>query len=252
MRLRILGSGTSLGVPVIGCDCDVCRSADPRNNRTRTSVLIQDQGRTLLIDTSTDFRRQALDADIRRIDAVLYTHDHADHISGLDDLRPFNFRQAEEIPVYGNQATMDNIRRRFSYIFENTQRGGGKPQIIMNNVDGPFVAADFHVTPVPLLHGQLSILGYRIGNFAYCTDVSEIPESSYSLLDGLDVLVIDALRYKPHPTHFSLEEALEAIDRIRPKQAFLTHMTHSFEYTILEGQLPDHIHPAYDGLVIDL
>lgn len=252
MKLRILGSATSIGVPVIGCDCPVCTSEDRRNFRTRTSAVFEENGRSLLVDTSTDLRLQALWFDLDRVDAVVLTHAHADHIGGLDDLRSFNFRQGDDIPVFGNAATIDQVRTRFGYIFETTQIGGGKPMVNLHTVDGPFEAAGFSVQPVWLKHGALDIFGFRVGDAAYCTDVSEIPEASYALLEGLEVLVIDALRYKAHPTHFSLDQALGEIRRIRPRRAVLTHLTHVFDHAELAASLPDAVEPAYDGLVIDL
>ena len=252
MKLRILGSATSIGVPVIGCDCPVCTSSDPHNFRTRTSATFEHDGRVLLIDASTDFRMQALRHKLERVDAVLLTHAHADHVGGLDDLRGFNFLQREVIPVHAGARTLREVRLRFAYIFEETQVGGGKPMIDLVPIDGPFKAADFHVTPVPLFHGELKILGFRVGRAAYCTDVSEIPEESFPLLEDLDVLVIDALRHKRHPTHFNLEQALEAIERIRPRRAVLTHLTHVFDHAALAAELPDFVEPAYDGLVIEL
>lgn len=252
MRLKILGSATSIGVPVVGCRCEVCISDDPKNMRTRASVIIEDKGRTLLIDTSTDLRFQSLWYNVDRVDAVAFTHTHADHTNGIDDLRVFNFRQGGAIPIYGSKETIDEIHRRFSYIFEKTQEGGGKPMIDLEIVDGPFEAAGMKVTPIPLIHGEMKIYGFRVGGIAYCTDVNFIPNESYVLLKDLDVLVLDALRYAPHPTHFSLEQAVDAVFKIKPKRAVLTHLTHTFDYHTLAADLPPGIEPAYDGMVIDL
>ena len=251
MKLRILGSATSSGVPVIGCNCDVCTSADRRNFRTRTSALFVHDGRSLLIDASPDLRLQALWYQIERVDAMLVTHAHSDHIAGLDDLRAFNFRQRQAIPVYASPATLAEIRRRFAYIFEETQEGGGKPMLDLFAIDDSFSVNGFSVIPIPLWHGELEILGFRIGNAAYCTDVSTIPEPSFAQLDGVKVLVIDALRRTPHPTHFSLDEALLAIERIGPDRAVLTHLTHVFDHETLSKELPDGVEPAFDGMVIE-
>jgi phosphoribosyl 1,2-cyclic phosphate phosphodiesterase len=252
LKLTILGSATSMGVPVIGCDCPVCTSADPRDRRTRTSAFFQEGDRCLLIDTSTDFRFQALQSNLSRVDAVLLTHAHADHISGLDDLRVFNFRQRGFIPVYGTPETIEQIQIRFNYIFQDTQIGGGKPLIELLPIDAPFEAAGFSVTPIPMMHGEMEVLGFRVGNAAYCTDVSRIPDASMALLNGLDVLVIDALRRSEHPTHFSLDQALDIIQKVKPKKAYLTHLTHGYMHAELLEELPKPVEPAYDGLVIEL
>lgn len=253
MKFRVLGSSTSMGVPVIACNCPVCKSTDPRNFRTRTSVVFENiTGETLLVDTSPDLRFQALENNLQRVDAVLLTHAHADHIAGLDDLRIFNFIQRQAIAVYANRSTIQQIRKRFSYIFENTQQGGGKPLITLKTITKPFKAAGFKIIPIPLWHGKLKVLGFRIGGLAYCTDVSRIPDQSYKLLKGLKVLVIDALRRSTHPTHFCLSEALEEIEKIAPEHAILTHMTHEFDHVQLEKELPYKVEPAFDGMVIEL
>ena len=253
MKFRVLGSATSMGVPVISCKCPVCTSQDSRNFRTRTSAVFQKKsGETLLVDTSPDLRSQLLQNNLQRIDAVLFTHAHADHIAGLDDLRVFNFIQRQIIPVHAHRGTIQEIRKRFSYIFQNTQRGGGKPLIKLKTIRGPFSTAGFDVTPVPLWHGRLRVLGFRIGDLAYCTDVSRIPNDSYKLLKGLKVLVIDALRRNRHPTHFSLDQALDEIKKIKPKRAILTHLTHQFDHRKLKKELPDNVEPAFDGMVVRL
>jgi phosphoribosyl 1,2-cyclic phosphate phosphodiesterase len=252
MRFTILGCGTSNGVPVIGCSCPVCASQSPKNNRTRASLWIEgDGGESVLIDTSTEFRFQALREGVDRIDAVLYTHSHADHIHGIDDLRPLSHRQP--IPAYGSRATMEEITERFSYIFSSIGPGGGKPQIEPHVIeDGPVREGSVSLLPVPLLHGDMPIYGYRVGDFAYLTDCSAIPEEGYVLLEGVEVLVIDALRYRPHPTHFHLEAALEAARNIGSPATYLTHMCHDLEYFRLLDELPEGVEPAYDGLSIEM
>ena len=251
MKIRVLGSGTSSGIPVIGCSCPICTSNDPKNRRTRASVLLQSAESSLLIDTATEFRLQALEAGIQGIDGIFFTHAHADHVHGLDDLRPLSHHKP--IEVFADPDTRKEIETRFSYIFSRPGQGGGVPRIRMNTLGREAVHfADVRVQPIPVLHGSLPILGYRIGPCAYLTDCSSIPEASYPLLQGLDVLIIDALRYRPHPTHFSINQALEIIQRIAPRRAFLTHLCHNVEHHILSRQLPDGIEPAHDGLEINL
>ena len=251
MKVRVLGSGTSSGVPVIGCNCPVCTSNNPKNKRSRASVLIEIDEKSILIDTATEFRLQAIAAGIERIDAILFTHAHADHVHGLDDLRPLSHHKA--INMYADAQSRTEIESRFSYIFAPPGQGGGVPQVRMHTIGrGQVRVAGVTVQPVPVYHGSLPILGYRIGPFAYITDCSSIPEESYEILKGLDVLIIDALRYRPHPTHFSIDEALTVIDRISPKQAYLTHLCHNVEHEQLAGELPEGVGPAYDGLEIRL
>lgn len=204
------------------------------------------------MDTSTDLRLQALSQGVDRVDAVLYTHAHADHILGLDELRIYNYLQKGPIPVFGSAATLESLRRTFWYVFEEVPVGGGKPRIETHPVDGAFEAAGLNVLPVPLLHGEMEILGYRIGPFGYCTDVSRVPPESLPLLAGLDVLVLNALRYEPHPTHFTVDQALEVIETLRPATAYLTHMTHDLDYEGLDAATPAHVHPAHDGLTLRL
>ncbi len=251
MKIRILGSGTSTGVPVIGCTCPVCTSSDPKNRRSRASLLIQTPAHNLLIDTATEFRLQALAAGIARVDGVFYTHAHADHIHGLDDLRPLSHRKP--IIVYADTRTRREIETRFSYIFSHQGQGGGVPQIHLHDVKSEAVdCCGLEIVPVPLLHGRLPILGYRFGSCAYLTDCSEIPEESFARLHNLDVLIIDALRYRPHPTHFSIDEALTMIKRIAPRRAYLTHLCHDVDYGTLLQELPAGVEPAYDGLEFEL
>jgi len=252
MRVTFLGTGTSTGVPVIGCRCRVCGSDDARNRRLRPSLLLEWDGRKILVDSSTDLRQQALRHGIDHLDAVLYTHCHADHVMGLDDLRVYNFHQRRELPVYGSPGTLDDIRRTFWYVFSETQEGGGKPQLALLPVEAPFDLFGVRVEPVPLWHGTLPILGYRIGRFAYCTDCNRIPEPSMRALAGLEVLVIDALRATPHPTHFSFPETLEILSDLRPRKSYLIHMGHEVEHEEAERALPPWIRLAYDGLVIEI
>lgn len=251
MKIRVLGSGTSSGVPVIGCNCAVCTSENPKNKRSRASILIQNADYNVLVDTATEFRLQALAAGIARIDGVFFTHAHADHIHGLDDLRPLSHRKA--IAVFADAETRAEIETRFSYIFNHQGQGGGVPRIHLHTVRDEAVACcGLQVVPVPLLHGDLPILGYRCGSFAYLTDCSGIPEASFDRLHDLDVLILDALRYRSHPTHFSIEEALAVIKRIAPRRAYLTHLCHDVEYETLLRELPPGVEPAYDGLEFKL
>ncbi len=251
MNITILGSGTSHGVPVIGCRCEVCTSEDSRNKRTRSSAWIRDNGQSILIDTATDFRTQAIREGIDRLDAILYTHAHADHLHGLDDTRSLTKDRA--VPLYASRATADEIRSRFDYIFRDTQPGGGKPQVSIHEIEtDPFDIGSLHITPVPVLHGKLSIFGYRIASLAYITDCSAIPEESYPLLEGISTLVIGALRDRPHITHFTVEEALEASRRIGALRTIFTHMCHDLEHEELSSRLPDGAMPAYDGLSLEI
>jgi phosphoribosyl 1,2-cyclic phosphate phosphodiesterase len=252
MRVVVLGCATSTGVPVIGCKCDVCSSGDPRNKRTRSSLFVNARGKNILIDTSPDLRFQALASGVCSIDFVLYTHSHADHTHGIDDLRIFNFLKKTPIPCFGNRYTVENIRRSFSYIFDGTHSSGGKPQLDLKVIEEEFEVEGVRVQPIEVNHDNLIIYGYRIGNLAYITDCSGIPPRSLEKLRGLDVLIIGALRNRPHPAHFSVEEALTAISQIKPKRAFLTHMGHELEYNELAGRLPAGVMPAYDGLILAL
>ncbi len=249
--VTILGSGTSHGVPMIACDCAVCRSPDPRDKRTRTSIYIR-QGKTcLLVDTSPELRLQCLANDVRRVDAVLFTHHHIDHVAGLDDLRRFNWIQNGPIPLYGQQATLDRLATMFEYVFDpDPAYPSAIPQLSRHAIDGPFQIGDCSITPIPLLHGRLPVLGFRIGNFAYCTDVSEIPAESWSLLAGLDVLVLDALRNRPHPTHFNLEQAVDHARRIGSRQTYFTHIAHELGHASTNAALPPGMALAHDGLII--
>lgn len=249
-RVTLLGTGTSIGIPVPGCSCGVCRSADRRNRRFRCSILIEAAGGAILVDTTPDFRLQALRAKIRRLDAVFWTHAHADHLNGLDDLRSLCWK--EPLPGYASAETAAEIRTRFSYLWMKTQEGGGKAKIDLRTArPGEAIRAGaVEMMPIPVLHGELPIYGWRFGPAAYLTDVSRIPDSSFELLRGLDVLIIGALRFKAHPTHFNVREALEAIERIGPKRAFLTHISHEASHRRLIRETPRGVIPGRDGLCI--
>lgn len=253
MKIRFLGTGTSVGVPAIGCRCAVCLSSDPRNRRTRSSIAVEYDGMRLVIDTGPDFRQQMLDAGIDHLDAVLYTHSHADHVFGFDDLRRFNYVQGTAIPIFGDKSTIDTIRCTFRYAFQPPQQPGAtKPEIVPHVVTGPFHLGTIPVTPVPIYHGQLLVTGYRLGPFAYLTDCSGIPDSSMLLLKGVTVLVLSALRMTPHPTHFTIGQALETIERLAPEKAFLTHLSHEVDHAAVERSLPPSVFLAYDGLELDV
>lgn len=253
MQLIVLGVGSSAGTPVIGCDCATCQSDNLRNKRTRCSSAIElDDGRMIIIDTGPDLRMQALRENIRRIDAVLYTHVHADHVNGIDDLRAFCQLQRMQIPLYGNAYTMDNISSRFGYAIREPGGTWDLPILRVQAVDMPFDVCGERVTPIPVMHGRSRILGYRIRNFAYLTDVSEIPEESMSLLQGLDVLLLDCLRYRHHHTHIGVEQSVAYASRIAAQSTYLIHMTHDIEYEELEQQLPLGVHIGYDGLRLPL
>lgn len=253
MRVILMGTGTSHGIPMIGCDCAVCTSTDPRDRRTRTSIVIEVQGRAILVDTSPELRLQCLACGVRRIDAVLYTHQHADHITGLDDLRRFNALQRTALNCYANRETAAVLQQMFPYAFRNDpDYPSAKPDLRLVEVEGPFEACGIAVTPVPLLHGRMPIFGYRIGRFAYCTDCSTIPAASMALLEDLDVLVLDALRLRPHPTHFNLDQAVEAARRIGARRTFFTHIAHELLHAETNARLPEGMALGHDGQVVEM
>src|SRR5262245_9334271 len=252
LKITVLGSGTSVGVPAIGCTCDVCPSSDPRDNRLRPSILVSFDDHHILIDTTPDFRTQALRAHIPRLDAVLFTHSHADHMMGLDDIRPFNFRQRERIPLHAPPDTMAALHRCFPYVFDGVKKETNVPQIEEKVIDGPFDLFGVEFIPVPVLHGRQTIHGFRFGAAAYLTDHSEIPEESIGLLQNLDVLFLDALRYKPHPTHSTVDRSVQTVARLHPRRAFFTHICHDLKHERAESLLPPHIRLAYDGLEISV
>ncbi len=252
--LTFLGTGTSTGVPVIGCGCETCLSTDPRDTRLRASVLIETEGKTILIDTSPDLRVQMLRTGTDRIDAVLFTHAHADHTAGLDELRRFNVMQMMRIPVWATEATARELKQRFSYAFDHSfSYFGGKPDLDLHQFDEhqPFSIDGLTVTPIAVFHGRLPIVGFRIGDVAYVTDVRTIPDASAALLQDLDVLVLTALRQDPHPAHLSLAEALDVVADLRPRRTFLTHIAHDMgRQADVETLLPEHVQIATDGLAV--
>jgi phosphoribosyl 1,2-cyclic phosphate phosphodiesterase len=244
-----------MGVPVIGCQCAVCRSTDPCNKRLRTSALLEVGGANVLFDAGPDLRQQALAVGLRRVDAVLLTHAHADHVSGLDDLRPLNFAQRSSIPLYGSAATLGMIRGRFDYAFVNGSQGSTRPALELLEIQSgaPFrIHGQIQATPFDIHHGTWTITGFRIGRLGYVTDASAIPPESLELLRELDLLVLNALRLTSHPTHFSLAEACAMVETLRPKRALLVHMTHDLDHDSTNATLPDHVRLAYDGQVVEL
>jgi phosphoribosyl 1,2-cyclic phosphate phosphodiesterase len=250
--LTVMGSGTSMGVPTIGCDCRVCTSSDPHDRRTRPSVLVEYDGNVVLIDTTPDFREQAIREHVRRLDAVLYTHSHADHILGLDDLRPLSFRHRDgAIPLHAPAHTVNALRSTFRYIFENDYKYGGLAKVDLHTVNGPIELYGATFTPVPVLHGDAEIHGYRFGGAAYLTDFSEIPPASMKMLRNLDILFLDALRHKPHPTHSTVENSLHIVEELRPKRAFFTHIAHDLPHEETNSTLPPHVRLAHDGLKLE-
>lgn len=238
---------------MIGCDCPTCLSSNPRNNRTRSSAVIEtESGEIILIDTSPDLRSQALRENIRRVDAVLYTHVHADHLNGIDDLRAFCQIQKKQIPIFGNSHTIENISARFGYALRDSVDSWDMPVLKGLAVEGTFEICGEQVIPIPVKHGRSNILGWRIRNFAYLTDVSEIPAESMEMLKGLEVLLLDCLRYKPHHTHINVEQSIALAGHIGAKDTYFIHMTHEIEFTTLETLLPQGLHVGYDGLRVQL
>ncbi len=252
LDITILGSGTSTGVPVIGCDCAVCRSGLAQNQRTRCSALLSWRGRQILIDTATDLRQQALREGLGRVDAVLYTHTHADHLHGIDDLRTFNPSDGSAIPIYGNAATLAAIGRNFHYIFADNPAAGYRPRLERRLIEGEFDLFGLPVEPISLLHGCDETLGFRIGPFAYLTDVSAIPPASEARLQGLELLVLDGLRFTTHATHFNVAQAIAVAARLRVPRTLLTHLSHEIDHLRHGAQLPPGVEFAYDGQRLSL
>ena len=253
-RVIVLGSGTSHGVPMIGCTCAVCRSTDPRDRRSRPSIYVEVQdGPAILVDTSTDLRQQALAHGVTRVDAILFTHSHADHIMGLDDVRRFNVMQSGAIPAYADARTSADLRRAFAYVFNPPdEKGGGVPQLSLTTIDGPFAVGGVGIQPVPIFHGSRPSLGFRFGSFAYLTDCNRLADEAWPLLDGVEVLILDALRHRPHPTHFTVAEALQVVERVKPRLAYFTHVCHDLPHAATNASLPSGVELAYDGLELTI
>jgi phosphoribosyl 1,2-cyclic phosphate phosphodiesterase len=257
MRLTFLGTGTSFGVPQIGCDCAVCRSTDPRDKRTRCGAVLEADGSTILIDTPPELRLQLISAGFSRVDAVVYTHEHADHINGIDDLRVFSVRQGRPLPLYGPAETLERLRSSFNYIFDDSIRpyeGTSKPRLTLHQAepDRMIRIAGIDVLPLAFQHGNLRVFGYRFDRVAYITDIKEIPLAEREQLRGLDVLVLNALWWRPHPTHLSIAEAIATARELGARRTYLTHLTHETGHSALEAQLPAGVFPAYDGLTVEV
>ena len=250
MLIKFLGTGTSHGIPVVGCNCKTCTSNNPKNKRMRSSIFIQEKNNDMLIDTSPELRLQMLANDITNIDLVLFTHAHADHIMGFDDLRVINWLKGESVPCYGNKDTMNKIRNIFDYIFDPLQVGGGIPQVTLNTIKSEFEYNNLLITPLEVKHGKLDVLGFKIKNMAYITDCSFIPENTFKKLKNIDLLIIDALRFEEHPTHMNLKEAIEVVKKINPKKAYFTHISHEMEHKETNKKLPENMELAYDGLIL--
>jgi len=250
--LTVLGSGTSMGVPTIGCDCAVCRSSDPHDRRTRPSIMLSYNGRHVIIDTTPDFREQALREHITQLDAVFYTHTHADHILGIDDLRPLTFlHRPNKLPLYATPQNCEFLRNMFRYIFEATYKFGGLPLVELRPIEGTVELFGAHFEPVTVIHGETPILGFRFGSAAYLTDHSSVPRESLDKLRDLDILFLDALRYEPHPTHSTVEQSLKIVDEVKPKRALFTHICHDLPHEATNKTLPQGVQLAYDGMKLE-
>lgn len=249
--LTVLGSGTSMGVPTIGCSCRVCHSSDPRDRRTRPSILLEYAERLVLIDTTPDFRQQAIRENITKLDAIVYTHAHADHILGLDDVRPLSFRSVEKIPLYAHDSTAEALQGIFRYIFDPNYKYGGIARVEMKRINGPLDLFGARFESVKVLHGDAEIHGFRFGAAAYLTDFSEIPAESMERLRGLDILFLDALRHRPHPTHSTVANSLRLVEELKPRRAFFTHISHDLPHEETNKNFPDHVRLAHDGLKLE-
>ncbi len=258
MKVTILGSGTSHGVPMIGCRCEVCTSTNPKNYRTRPSIAVEGPAGTILVDTTPELRLQSIRTGLSHVDAVLITHTHADHIFGMDDLRRFNDLGGHDIPVFGSESVLEDVQRIYRYVFIETQAGGGKPRLKLVPLQSSMELCGLQISSFTVLHGRLEVQSYRFKDpatgksFAYVTDVSTIPETVKHYLENLDLLILDAVRYEPHPTHFGLYQALDVIASANPASALLTHLSHHFDHDKLSSETPPHVDPAYDGQIIRL
>lgn len=249
--LTVLGSGTSMGVPTIGCDCAVCTSTDPHDRRTRPSIMLEYNDAVVLIDTGPDFREQALREKIKRVDAVLYTHGHADHILGLDDLRPLSFRHGNSLPLYASEPTAQTIEQVFKYAFDSESTYATRPRVRIEALQSELELFEAHFLTVPLVHGDHEVVGFRFGEAAYLTDFSSIPESSMEMLHDLDIVFLDALRRKPHPTHSNLDNSLRLVKELKPRRAFFTHMSHDLKHEETNATLPPNVRLSHDGLKLE-
>ena len=257
MRLTLLGTGTSFGVPVVGCPCPVCASTDPRDRRSRCAALIEQGGRSLLIDTPPELRLQLLAAKVTSVDAVLYTHEHADHVAGIDDLRVFSDREKREVPLYGSVATVESLRTSYRYIFDDgvtVMAGTSKPRLSLHPLSpgAPATVGGFEVLPLAFPHGAGEVFGYRLGPLAYLTDVKSVPAAARDQLRGLKLLVLNALWWRPHPTHLSIDEAIAVAQDLGAERTLLTHLTHETGHAELAAKLPRGIEPGYDGLTVEI
>jgi phosphoribosyl 1,2-cyclic phosphate phosphodiesterase len=252
IQLTVLGSGTSTGVPSIACHCAVCESTDPHDKRTRASIMLEWDGRVVVIDTTPDFRFQALREGIDRLDAVIYTHSHADHILGLDDIRPFNFKQKSSIPIYASRDTLARLREQFGYVFREPPPGAAVPEVQLREIDGPRDLFGLKIVPIPAKHGPTDVLGFRFGRGAYLTDFSSIPDESKRLLTGLDDFVLSALRDNPHVMHSTVANSLSIVEELKPKRAWFTHIAHDLGHEATNKRFPPNVRMAYDGLKFEV